>query len=67
MFPKLLAPRRANDCPAPLDDVRHRVPVGFHNVVPTVDHALVALVDEEDATAEVEAGSDHGTDSRVHA
>ena len=66
MLPEFLASSRANNGAAALDNVGHGVPVGLHNVVAAVHHALVALVDEEDSAAKEETGPDHGTDCAVH-
>ncbi|MPC14052.1 hypothetical protein E2C01_006804 [Portunus trituberculatus] len=50
-----------------MDDARHRRPVGFHDVVPAIHHALVALLDEVHPGAHIQTHANHRPHCRVHA
>lgn len=50
-----------------VDDARDRRPVGLHNVVPSVHHALVALLDEVDPSSNKQSHAHHCPHRRVHA
>lgn len=50
-----------------VDDAGHRGPVSLHNVVASVHHALVALLDEVDSSTNKQSHAHHCPHSRVHA
>lgn len=50
-----------------VNDARDGHPAGLDDVVATVDHALVALLDEVHPTAQVQSHAHHRPDGRVHA
>jgi hypothetical protein len=50
-----------------VDNTGNRGPVGFDNVVTSIDHALVALLDEIHLAAQVDSHSNYGSDSCIHA
>lgn len=50
-----------------MDDAGNGGPVSLHNVVSSVHHALVALLDEEDPCANIQSHAHHRPHRRVHA
>lgn len=50
----------------PMNDARYRGPIGFDNVVTTIDHPLIAFPDKEDFATKVDAHTNHSSYSSIH-
>jgi hypothetical protein len=49
-----------------VDNTGNRGPVGFNNVVTSIDHALVALLDEIHLAPKVDSHANYSSDSCIH-